>query len=137
MLPSDFVVAASPKEKGRVVVYDKIPENFVAYDIGPRTVREYKEVLAKAKTVFWNGPLGLFEEKQFAKATRQIAQYLTRIRAKTIVGGGETADAVRGLEGKLTHVSTGGGAALELIEKGTLPGIEALKKNYEFFFKTF
>ncbi len=135
VLPSDFVVSASLKGKGSVVVYDKIPENSAAYDIGPKTVQEYKDVLAQAKMVFWNGPLGLFEEKQFARATSQIAQYLTTLHAKVVIGGGETADAVHGLEDKLTHVSTGGGAALELLEKGTLPGIIALRNSYKKYIK--
>ena len=104
-------------------------------DIGPLTVDKYKEILKSAKTVLWNGPLGVFEMKKFSHGTEEIAKYLAQLTGKgttTIIGGGDSAAAVEkfGLGNKFTHVSTGGGASLEFFEGKELPGIKALEDSY-------
>jgi phosphoglycerate kinase len=97
-------------------------------DIGPRTAAAYGEVIATAKTVFWNGPMGAFEIPPFADGTRAIANAMATTQAVTVAGGGDSGAALAqwGLEDRLTHCSTGGGAALELLEGHTLPGVAAL-----------
>lgn len=108
-----------------------IPEDYQGVDIGPKTIEEYTKTLGDAKTVFWNGPMGIFEMNNFAKGTNAIAQCLANLNATTIVGGGESVAAVEaaGLAKQMTHISTGGGATLEYIEFGKLPGIEALSDS--------
>jgi phosphoglycerate kinase len=100
----------------------------IAVDIGPKSIELFKDALKDAKTICWNGPLGIFENDKYAKGTKEIALYITTIKAKTIIGGGDTASAVSkfGLEKKMTHISTGGGASLEFMEGKILPGIAAL-----------
>jgi phosphoglycerate kinase len=97
-------------------------------DIGQETARRYAQAIARAKTVLWNGPMGLFENPRYASGTNAVAQAMASSRATTVVGGGESVQAVEqlGLSGKMTHVSTGGGASLELLEGKPLPGIEAI-----------
>lgn len=132
ILPLDFVVAKeiSPSSERRIVsIKDGIPDGFKGVDIGPETIKYYKEELKKAVTIFWNGPMGVFETPPFDVGTNSIAQALATLpAATTIVGGGDSVAAVNqlGLQGRMSHLSTGGGAALEYIEFGTLPGIEAL-----------
>lgn len=132
-LPEDVVVAdkfeagASMKTVGK----SEIPSDWLGVDIGGRTVTEFKRILYSAKTVVWNGPMGVFEIPEFARGTEAIAKHLaeiTRNGATTIVGGGDSAAAVKkfGLEDKLSHVSTGGGASMEFLEGKELPGVEAL-----------
>lgn len=106
-----------------------IPEGMIAVDIGPKTIELFKKTLSTSKTICWNGPLGIFENDQYAKGTREIAEFITTIKAKTIIGGGDTASAISkfGLEKKMTHISTGGGASLEFMEGQILPGIAALQ----------
>ncbi|MEW6229975.1 MAG: phosphoglycerate kinase, partial [Bacillota bacterium] len=131
ILPSDVVVADEFAEdaKTRVVPVDEIPADWQALDIGPDTVSEFSRVIAEAKTVVWNGPMGVFEMKPFAEGTREIAKALAASRAVTIVGGGDSVAALEemGLADKMTHVSTGGGASLEFLEGKDLPGVAVLK----------
>ena len=131
MLPVDTKVGKEfkPDTESKVVAWTEIPEGWEGFDIGPKTIEMFKEELQKAKTVVWNGPLGLFEFDQFAIGTNEIAETLSKIDATTISGGGDSAAAVRkaGLQDKMTHISTGGGASLEFLEGKKLPGIECLQ----------
>ena len=133
MLPTDAVVAPQIHHRARtqVVPVDAVPKDQMIVDIGPDTRKAYAEHLAKAKTIFWNGPMGVFEVPQFAEGTNAIAKALARRRSAgvvTVVGGGDSVAAVEqlGLAEKMTHVSTGGGASLEFLEGKTLPGVAAL-----------
>ncbi len=132
LLPLDHVCAAEPKETAkRVVVNDRaIPDDLVGLDIGPRTLDRYRQRILAAKTVFWNGPMGLFEQKPWAEGTFGVARAMAESAAVTVVGGGDSAAAVEeaGLVSKMKHVSTGGGASLEFIEGRTLPGIQVLEE---------
>ena len=112
----------------KIVDSKEIPDGWQGLDIGPKAVEEFTEILKQAKTVMWNGPLGVFEFSNFAKGTNEIAKVLSEIDAKTIVGGGDSAAAIEkgGFMDKITHVSTGGGASLEFLEGKALPGIECL-----------
>jgi phosphoglycerate kinase len=130
-LPSDFVVAKSPEDAAgaRVVGIAKIPEDAMTLDVGPKTLEQFERLLEPAKTIFWNGPMGVFEHPPFDRGTKALAMLLAESDAVTVVGGGESVAAVNetGVAGRFTHVSTGGGASLEFLAKGTLPGIEALE----------
>ncbi len=132
-LPEDFVVASEVKEgaPSKIVDKDSIPQEWSGVDIGPKTSEQFAGELDNAKTVVWNGPMGVFEVKKFAEGTVKIAEKLAEISDKgatTIVGGGDSAAAVAkaGLDKKLSHISTGGGASLEFLEGKTLPGVAAL-----------
>jgi phosphoglycerate kinase len=129
-LPSDFVVASSPSDAAgaKTVAINKIPDGLMALDIGPKTLEQFARLLGDAKTIFWNGPMGVFEKPPFDKGTRALAEMLAASRAVTVVGGGESVQAAKeaGVAAKFTHVSTGGGASLEFLAEGRLPGIEAL-----------
>jgi len=133
IFPTDFVIAKEPKEDAEtsVVKADDIPEWGMGLDIGPESIKSFKSALEGAKTVVWNGPMGVFEIEKFANGTYEIARLLADITSKgavTIVGGGDSAAAVSkcGLDDKLSHISTGGGASLEFLEGKTLPGVAAL-----------
>ena len=130
MLPVDTKVGKEfkPDTESKTVSYKEIPADWEGFDIGEETIKMFSEELKNAKTVIWNGPLGLFEFEQFAIGTNEIAKVLSQIDATTIIGGGDSAAAVKkaGLEDKMTHISTGGGASLEFLEGKKLPGIEAL-----------
>jgi phosphoglycerate kinase len=131
LLPVDHVVAAEFAETARAEAVDGIdvPEGKIAMDIGPKTVALFKERISKAKTVVWNGPMGVFEFPAFAKGTMEIAKAVADCKGTTVVGGGDSVAAVNkfGLAEKITHVSTGGGASLELLEGKKLPGVVALQ----------
>ncbi len=129
LLPRDHVAAADPDADPVTVEQASLPSNLMGLDIGPATVKAFTDEIARAKTIFWNGPMGLFEKKPFSRGTFAIAEALARSRATTVVGGGDSAAAVAeaGLAEKMTHVSTGGGAALELLEGRELPGVKALE----------
>lgn len=130
MLPIDTKVGKEFKAdtESKTVNYNEIPDGWSGYDIGEKTIEIYKEELKNAKTVIWNGPIGLFEFEQFAIGTNEIAKCLAELDATTIIGGGDSSSAVEkaGLADKMTHISTGGGASLEFLEGKKLPGIECL-----------
>jgi phosphoglycerate kinase len=129
VLPLDHVVAVGgDKTRTRVTEDVAIGPDEVAFDIGPRTADRFAAELAKAKTVLWNGPMGLFEEGAFAAGSRAVAEAIAASGAISVVGGGDTAAAVSafGLDAKMTHVSTGGGASLEFLSGLTLPGVAVL-----------
>ncbi|MBD3379647.1 MAG: phosphoglycerate kinase [Candidatus Omnitrophica bacterium] len=128
-LPKDHVVAQEINENAKSKVVDEdIPDGWIGLDIGPRTVKSYESALGESKTIAWNGPMGLFEMKQFSKGTRALAEYMAKLDSTTVIGGGDTAAAVNqaGLGAKMSHMSTGGGASLEYLEGKVLPGIAAL-----------
>lgn len=130
MLPVDTKIGKEFKAdtESKTVKYTEIPADWEGFDIGAETIKMFSDELRNAKTVIWNGPLGLFEFDQFAIGTNEIAKVLSKIDATTIIGGGDSAAAVKkaGLEDKMTHISTGGGASLEFLEGKKLPGIDAL-----------
>lgn len=132
VLPSDVVVAAgTDATSGTTIGVGSVPDGTMALDIGPATLDAFKKHVLGAKTVFWNGPMGLFENPAFAAGTSGMARALAEAPGFTVVGGGDSAAALRqagdGLEAKIRFVSTGGGAALELLEGQKLPGVEALR----------
>jgi len=130
VLPVDVVIADAFDNNAntRVVAPNDVPAGWRILDVGPKTVSTFESVLSGAKTVIWNGPLGVFEMPNFAKGTLAVAQLLARLDAVTVIGGGDSAAAVEqaGLADKMTHVSTGGGASLEFLEGKVLPGVAAL-----------
>jgi len=132
LLPVDNKIAKEMKEgaETKTVSSAEIPDGWEGLDIGEETVKLYTQELKNAKTIVWNGPLGVFEISQFAKGTNEIAKALADIDAVKIIGGGDSASAVEkaGLADKMTHISTGGGASLEFLEGKKLPGIEALEE---------
>ena len=135
VLPIDFVVADSidKPSKIEIVSSDSVPSNMMGLDIGPETVKLFSKVLSKAGTILWNGPMGVFEKKDFENGTKEIAKFLSELKDEniiTIVGGGDSASAIRKFSTieNITHVSTGGGASLELLSGKNLPAIEALGK---------
>ncbi|MEW6771277.1 MAG: phosphoglycerate kinase [Bacillota bacterium] len=133
VLPVDLVVAESqePGTPYQTVPVDAVPEGWMALDIGPETVRLFADTLAGAKTVFWNGPLGFFEQPPFDAGTLAVARALPPAPATTVVGGGDTVRAVMRAEvaDKVTHISTGGGAALNFLEGKELPGVAVLQEK--------
>jgi phosphoglycerate kinase len=132
VLPEDLVVADSfdnPTKIETVPAANGLTADQKAFDIGPATIERYKSELAGAKTVFWNGPMGVFEKEQFAKGTLAMAEAVANSGGTTVVGGGESVEAIKGsgFAGKITHISTGGGASLEFISGASLPGVEVLR----------
>ncbi len=137
VLPVDVVCAPSVDEAGARAAttkgIDDVSDDLAIVDIGPRTIERYADEIGRAKTIFWNGPVGVFEIPAFATGTKRVAELLATSGAVTVVGGGESVQAVEelGLADKMTHVSTGGGASLELIEGKTLPGVAVIPDRAE------
>lgn len=131
-IPTDFVIArdVSAQAETRTVNRVSIPDGWKGLDVGPETAGTYADIVTEAKTVLWNGPMGMFELAPFAAGTRTVAEAVAASRAFTVVGGGDSAAAIRefGLADQVDHVSTGGGASLEFIEQGDLPGLQALRQ---------
>ena len=128
LLPID-ITGLAPDGREVRQLGQRIPAGWRGLDIGPGTAAEFDDAIREARTVFWNGPMGLFEDDRFAAGTRAVAQSLADARAFTVVGGGDSAAAIAqfGLDNQIDHVSTGGGASLELLEQGDLPGLAALR----------
>jgi phosphoglycerate kinase len=134
LLPVDVVIAedASPDAASRVVSVGEIPPGWKGLDIGPDTARRYADALQDARTIVWNGPMGVFEIPAFAAGTRTVAEAMASADGFTVVGGGDSAAAIRALgidEERFDHISTGGGASLELLEGRVLPGIAVLEEG--------
>jgi phosphoglycerate kinase len=133
VLPEDVVIADEPAPEARTetVPADAIPSGMKGLDVGPRTVEEFARVIADARTVFWNGPMGVFEVEPFSAGTRGVAHAVAGADAFTVVGGGDSVAAIRklGFEDSVDHLSTGGGASLEFLEGKTLPGVAVLMEN--------
>ncbi len=131
LLPSDHIVAQSldPHSASKTVPKESVPEGWVIADIGPKTIEAFSEELMKCREVFWNGPLGVFEVPKFAEGTQSIIRVIANLKATTVIGGGSTAEAVveMGLVDRMSYVSTGGGASLELLQGNVLPGVAALQ----------
>lgn len=132
-LPSDHLVAAEKDSAAEVKTLDSppLPSELMGLDIGPKTIKKYSEIIAKAKTIFWNGPMGVFEIDKFSQGTMKIAEAVANSEALSIVGGGDSVAAVykAGVSEKISHISTGGGASLEFMANETLPGIEVLSEK--------
>ncbi|MCG2714639.1 MAG: phosphoglycerate kinase [Candidatus Omnitrophica bacterium] len=129
LLPIDHVVVDNIDANAKIeIVGENIPDGKIAVDIGPKTIKLFEEKLKSAKTIVWNGPLGIFEMDAFSKGTREVAEFIANLKTISIIGGGDTAAAIAKfkLEDKMTHISTGGGASLEFLEGKTLPGVAAL-----------
>ena len=138
-LPSDLTVLSpggafgagvDPTGETRQVGVD-VPDGWTGLDIGPGSAAEFSDVVTEARTVLWNGPMGVFEDSRFEAGTRAVAEAIAASSAFSVVGGGDSAAAVAkfGLDGQFDHVSTGGGASLEFIERGDLPGLAALREG--------
>ncbi len=130
VLPVDIVAADEFSADAQTSIVDEVPEGRLGLDIGPETVKQFSAILGTAKTVFWNGPMGVFELKPFASGTRGVAEAITKVDGFTVVGGGDSAAAVRALgldDSAFGHISTGGGASLEYLEGKALPGLIALE----------
>jgi len=131
-LPADLVVADSLDNPTKIEIVDAakgLSDTQKAFDIGPNTTRAYTDAIKNAKTIFWNGPMGVFEKEQFAKGTMAMARAIAESTAISIVGGGESVEAVKasGFAERISHISTGGGASLEFISGASLPGVEVLR----------
>ncbi|MBO8158988.1 phosphoglycerate kinase [Thermosyntropha sp.] len=133
LLPVDAVVAEelSAKAEGKVVSVDEIPDDMMILDIGPKTIELFSQVIKKAHTIVWNGPLGVYEYEQFAQGTYGVAKAVAESDAVSVIGGGDSAAAVQklGLSDAITHISTGGGATLEFLEGIELPGVAVCERE--------
>lgn len=134
VLPEDIIVADDLKKPTKIdtVAYNSIPTDVYGTDIGPKSITVFKHILEEAKTIVWNGPMGIYENPEFAKGTEELAKILANIDAKIIVGGGDSEAAIARLDlkDKFTHISSGGGASLALLGGQELPAIEALEENH-------
>lgn len=140
VLPSDITALGpggelfNPDAGGEVrQVGQSIPDGWMGVDIGPGTAAEFTDIIGEAQTVLWNGPVGVFEDPRFEAGTKQLAHAISECRGFSVVGGGDSAAAAKqfGLDEEMDHVSTGGGASLELLEKGDLPGLQALRGEFD------
>lgn len=140
VLPSDITALGpggelfNPEAGGEVrQVGQSVPEGWMGVDIGPGTAAEFSDIIAEAQTILWNGPLGVFEDPRFEAGTKHVAHAVSESRGFSVVGGGDSAAAASqfGLAEEMDHISTGGGASLELLEKGDLPGLAALRGEFE------
>jgi 3-phosphoglycerate kinase len=132
LLPVDNVIVDTIDANAKTeIVGENIPDGKIAVDIGPRTIKLFEEKLKTAKTIVWNGPMGIFEMDAFSKGTKELAEFIGSLKCISIIGGGDTAAAIAKfkLEDKMSHISTGGGASLEFLEGKTLPGIAALTER--------
>jgi phosphoglycerate kinase len=132
LLPVDHITAKKAQgDEKPITTENGIPPDCAGLDIGPKTVAQFSQAIENARMVLWNGPMGLFEQKPFDLGTRSMAHALAQSRAISIVAGGDTVAAVReaGVEKKITHLSTGGGATLEFLEGKRLPGVQALEES--------
>jgi phosphoglycerate kinase len=134
LLPVDHVVTSSIKDVASLKTTSdvNIPEGLLGVDIGPKTISQFQAALSKAETIFWNGPMGVFETPEMAKGTFAIAKILAETKGVKIVGGGDSAAAAEasGYADKMTHISTGGGASLEYLQGEPLPGLEVLRYKH-------
>lgn len=134
VLPVDFVIAKSIEDEEAKVVEGEIPDGYAGFDIGPKTVELFKKEIEDAKLILWAGPMGVYEDEKFLNGSRKIGEFIAELTSNkgviSVAGGGDTSAMLKKTElsGRFSHISTGGGASLELLETGTLPGIEVLKK---------
>ena len=130
LIPTDHLVAESLQAGAPTRVVETIPDGWIGVDIGPETARRYAEEAAKARTIFWNGPMGVFEIQDFAAGTARVAEAVASSDATTVVGGGDSLAAIQqlGFSHRITHLSTGGGASLEFVQGLALPGVAALER---------
>jgi phosphoglycerate kinase len=130
LLPSDHVVAQTVAAGAPTRIVESIPDGWIGVDVGPRTAARYAEEARRARTVFWNGPMGVFEIEGFDAGTEAVARGIADSPAVTVVGGGDSLAAVNrlGLGSRISHLSTGGGASLEYVQGLTLPGVAALER---------
>ena len=133
LLPIDHLVVRDSDKSQRAFYVDKMVGDMAGFDIGPNTIKLYEEEIAKAGQIFWNGPMGLFENSTFANGTLSVAKAIANSKAYTIVGGGDTVNAVNDfkLGNKIDYISTGGGATLKFLEKGTLPALEVIQEKIQ------
>lgn len=131
LLPIDHVCMKERDKSKRVYTVEKLQDDMVGYDIGPKTAKLYAQEIASAGQVFWNGPMGMYEDKRFIKGSKSLAQSIANSKAYSVVGGGDTVAIINqaGLAGKINFISTGGGASLKFIEEGTLPAIEVIQEK--------
>ena len=136
VLPVDVAASEiySPNAKAKYFDIYNIPTDYMGLDIGPETIKIFKDVIKGAETVIWNGPMGVFEFKNFAKGTAEIAKAVAKNHGQTIVGGGDSVAAIKSLklDGSISHISTGGGATLALLEGAELPGLEVIADKNRF-----
>ncbi len=128
MLPSDAIISSSIDGNGRVVAINQVPDEQAIFDIGPSTISAFSDVISKARTIFWNGPMGVFEKPAFNAGTKGVAEAVAASNGFSVVGGGDSVAAIEqlGLADRISHISTGGGASLEFVEGRVLPGIAAI-----------